>query len=114
GADARHVMQPPRFRQPALDEARRRAHRPDRVRGTRPDADLVEVEGADGHAIILRRPPAAARPAARWRVLAESDAMPLILYQRDDCHLCDLALAVLAGMRAPAFDSVFIDGDDAL
>lgn len=38
----------------------------------------------------------------------------LILYQRDDCHLCDLALEVLAGARAPEFDSVFIDGDDAL
>lgn len=40
--------------------------------------------------------------------------MPLILYQRDDCHLCDLALEVLAGVRAPEFDSVFIDGDEAL
>ncbi len=37
-----------------------------------------------------------------------------ILYQRDDCHLCDLALAVLADARFPAFESVFIDGDDAL
>ena len=42
------------------------------------------------------------------------DAMPLTLYQRDDCHLCDLALAVLAAARAPAFESVFIDGDAAL
>ncbi len=40
--------------------------------------------------------------------------MALILYQRDDCHLCDLALDVLAAARAPGFDSVFIDGDDAL
>ncbi len=38
----------------------------------------------------------------------------LILYQRDDCHLCDLALEVLAAARAPEFDSVFIDGDEAL
>ena len=38
----------------------------------------------------------------------------LILYQRDDCHLCDLALEVLAQVRAPEFDSVFIDGDAAL
>ena len=38
----------------------------------------------------------------------------LILYQRDDCHLCDLALDVLAAARAPEFASVFIDGDDAL
>ena len=40
--------------------------------------------------------------------------MSLILYQRDDCHLCDLALAVLAAVRAPEFESVFIDDDDAL
>ncbi len=40
--------------------------------------------------------------------------MALILYQRDDCHLCDLALEVLAAARAPAFESVFIDGDEPL
>ena len=41
--------------------------------------------------------------------------MPALhLFQRDDCHLCDLALEVLAQARAPDFDSVFIDGDDAL
>jgi len=40
--------------------------------------------------------------------------MPLILYQRDDCHLCDLALAELAAARAPEFDSVFVDDDTAL
>jgi hypothetical protein len=39
---------------------------------------------------------------------------PITLFQRDDCHLCDLALAVLAEARAPDFDSVFIDGDAAL
>ncbi len=37
-----------------------------------------------------------------------------ILYQRDDCHLCDLALEVLAVARAPEFDSVFIDDDPEL
>lgn len=37
-----------------------------------------------------------------------------ILYQRDDCHLCDLALAELAAARAPEFASVFIDGDATL
>ena len=37
-----------------------------------------------------------------------------LLFQRDDCHLCDLALEVLAATRAPAFDSVFIDDDPAL
>ena len=40
--------------------------------------------------------------------------MPLILYQRDDCHLCDLALEVLAVAGVPDFDSVFIDDDAAL
>lgn len=44
-----------------------------------------------------------------------TQALPqLILYQRDDCHLCDLALEVLAAARAPEFESVFIDDDDAL
>ena len=38
----------------------------------------------------------------------------LTLFQRDDCHLCDLALDVLAQARLPAFESVFIDDDDAL
>ncbi len=41
-------------------------------------------------------------------------AMHFVLYQRDNCHLCDLALAVLAQAQCPDFDSVFIDGDDAL
>lgn len=41
-------------------------------------------------------------------------APTLILYQRDDCHLCDLALDVLANAGVPAFDSVFIDDDAAL
>jgi glutaredoxin len=40
--------------------------------------------------------------------------MLLILYQRDDCHLCDEALEVLAQARAPEFESVFIDDDAAL
>ncbi len=35
--------------------------------------------------------------------------MSLILYQRDDCHLCDLALAVLAEAGAPEFESVWVD-----
>ena len=37
-----------------------------------------------------------------------------LLFQRDDCHLCDLALEVLALARAPDFVSSFIDGDEAL
>lgn len=40
--------------------------------------------------------------------------MKFVLYQRDDCHLCDQALAVLAQARAPEFVSVFIDEDDEL
>ena len=40
--------------------------------------------------------------------------MRLVLYQRDDCKLCDEALAILAAARAPDFESVWIDGDDAL
>ncbi|HET9049874.1 MAG TPA: glutaredoxin family protein [Chiayiivirga sp.] len=40
--------------------------------------------------------------------------MPFILYQRDDCDLCDQALALLAQAQFPDFDSHFIDGDDEL
>jgi Glutaredoxin-like domain (DUF836) len=40
--------------------------------------------------------------------------MRLILYQRDDCTLCDEALAVLAAARAPDFASVWIDDDAGL
>ena len=38
----------------------------------------------------------------------------LILYTRDDCHLCDQAIALLATAGVPDFESVWIDGDDAL
>jgi len=38
----------------------------------------------------------------------------LTLYQRDDCHLCDLALAEMAIAAVGDFDSVFIDGDTML
>ncbi|WP_342315958.1 glutaredoxin family protein [Lysobacter sp. FW306-1B-D06B] len=41
-------------------------------------------------------------------------APALTLFQRDDCHLCDLALEVLAQARVPDFESVFIDDDDGL
>lgn len=40
--------------------------------------------------------------------------MSLILYQRDDCELCDHALAVLAQVRTPDFETVFIDDDASL
>ncbi len=39
---------------------------------------------------------------------------PLVLYQRDYCHLCDQALAVMAQARAPDFDSVWVDDDEGL
>jgi glutaredoxin len=38
----------------------------------------------------------------------------LLLYQRDDCTLCDEAVALLARAGAPDFESVWIDGDAAL
>lgn len=38
----------------------------------------------------------------------------LTLYQRDDCHLCDLALLELARAGVSDFNSVYIDGDTAL
>ena len=41
-------------------------------------------------------------------------APALTLFQRDDCHLCDLALEVLSAARVPAFESVFIDDDPRL
>ncbi|HPF74969.1 MAG TPA: glutaredoxin family protein [Xanthomonadaceae bacterium] len=40
--------------------------------------------------------------------------MRLTLFQRDDCQLCDEALAVLAEAGAPDFESVWIDGDGGL
>jgi len=40
--------------------------------------------------------------------------MRLILFQRDDCPLCDHALAVLAAARTPDFESAWIDDDAAL
>ena len=45
---------------------------------------------------------------------AATDAPVLVLFQRDDCHLCDLALEVLAAAHSPEFESVFIDGDASL
>jgi len=41
-------------------------------------------------------------------------AQKLRLYQRDDCHLCEHALAVLAQARVAEFSSVFIDNDAVL
>ncbi|MBD8897720.1 glutaredoxin family protein [Rhodanobacter sp. DHG33] len=38
----------------------------------------------------------------------------LTLYQRDYCHLCDMALAVLAEAQVPEFDSAWVDDVPAL
>ena len=38
----------------------------------------------------------------------------LILYQRDDCKLCDEAIALLARVGAPDFESAWIDDDAEL
>ncbi|HEX7340097.1 MAG TPA: glutaredoxin family protein [Rhodanobacteraceae bacterium] len=38
----------------------------------------------------------------------------LTLFQRDDCHLCDMALEVLAQARAPDFSSCWIDDEASL
>jgi hypothetical protein len=40
--------------------------------------------------------------------------MGLILYQRDDCCLCDEALMILAAARTPDFESIWIDDDPDL
>lgn len=40
--------------------------------------------------------------------------MRLSLYQRDDCKLCDEAVALLARARVPDFEGVWIDGDAEL
>ena len=45
----------------------------------------------------------------------ENQSMPdLILFQRDHCHLCELAWEVLAQASVPDFDSVWIEGDSLL
>jgi len=38
----------------------------------------------------------------------------LVLFQRDHCHLCELAWDVLAQACVPDFESVWIDGHDDL
>lgn len=38
----------------------------------------------------------------------------MILFQRDDCALCDEAIELLAAARAGDFESIYIDGDEEL
>lgn len=55
-----------------------------------------------------------ARPLASMPRTVPPPSTPLTLFQRDDCPLCDQALAVLAQARVPEFETVWIDGDQAL
>jgi Glutaredoxin-like domain (DUF836) len=82
------------------------------VRGRRSDADFEQIENADGHAGSKIR--AESRYSTLLLKRTILGTMMLILYQRDDCHLCDLALEVLAQAKTPDFSSVFIDDDAAL
>jgi hypothetical protein len=36
------------------------------------------------------------------------------LYQRDECHLCDQALALMARARVPDFESRWVDTEQTL
>jgi len=56
----------------------------------------------------------AALPWLRRSISAKETQPVLTLFQRDDCHLCDMALAELAKARAPEFESVFLDDQPAL
>jgi len=56
----------------------------------------------------------AALPWLRRSISATGARPVLTLIQRDDCHLCDMALAELARARAPEFESVFLDDQPAL
>ena len=46
----------------------------------------------------------AALPWLRRSISARGIHPVLTLFQRDDCHLCDMALAELAKARAPEFE----------
>jgi len=45
---------------------------------------------------------------------SETNAARWVLFQRDDCGLCDQALALLAAVHAPEFVSVFVDDNPGL
>ena len=40
--------------------------------------------------------------------------LTLTLFQRDECHLCDLAYTVMVAAGVPDFDPLWIDGDAGL
>lgn len=52
--------------------------------------------------------------ATRERAFDPPVPAMLILYTRDDCQLCDHAIALLASAGAPDFESVWIDDDASL
>ncbi len=53
-------------------------------------------------------------PWLRRSISSKGPEPVLTLFQRDDCQLCDMALAELAKARAPEFESVFLDDQPAL
>ncbi len=111
GAHAGDAVEHAFLFQPVFGEARGGAHRPHRVRRRRSDADLEQVEYADGHGCTAGdagETGYSTRHPRLWQSIRKRMS-DLILYQRDYCHLCDLALAVLAEARAPDFDSVWVD-----
>lgn len=55
-----------------------------------------------------------ARPLPPMSRTVPPPSPQLTLFQRDDCPLCDQALAVLAQARVPEFETVWIDDDEAL
>lgn len=74
-------------------------------------AMVAELRGPEETVILAVR---RAGPGCGATITGPGEISVLILYQRDDCHLCDQALAVLAAVRAPEFASVFIDEDARL
>ncbi len=105
-----------------MDESRGGLHRARRcARNSRANADLENVERADSHGCRTagtgNRAYSSGSLASfhgRRSISAEGAKPVLTLFQRDDCHLCDMALAELAKARAPEFESVFLDDQPAL
>ena len=50
--------------------------------------------------------------ATSW--VSEQPVADLIFYQRDDCRLCDVALAILAQAQIPDFDAGWVDDSPEL
>lgn len=65
-------------------------------------------------AIPLFYPARHARPCPPMPHSVPVPVPSLKLFQRDDCPLCDQALAVLAQARVPEFETVWIDDDEML